>query len=577
MSASPVSIDVRDRTLSPVSLNNRKSRISVLTTLTDAQTGVPARTGFGWSDALRGARYLYRTRSERSGRCSTGHQRVASVRQEEKPVMSVRHSSFRIALLSLALTGRCVAAPPTTQTTSDPAVLRDAAIVAVNGLHESAVRATVERDTAAARVEDLSRTNTTLRDRVAQLEASTRPAAPTTKPTAVVKLGESIQAAIDNASAGEFIRIEPGVYTQGVKVDRAVTLYADVAGSVTLDGRDVLPFGLDITTGRVIGLRVTRFASDFESAKAAVRVRWKGKLEFCDVDENVGTGIGIPKGSHEALVNGCRSRRNGYSGISGTASNDVRILNTELRANNAGHVLNLSRAAADPKHFLTIEEGEVAKGIVSPGYGFNKFSQTNRLLVDGLVTLDNRGPGFWLDIDNRDYVIRNSTIGGGRRAKKGAHASLGLQLEINFGPGRVEGCTFVRGDAAALSICESVGVTVTGCTFQDTSLELRAMTVGNLDTRVVKGQSGQNAPIQIKDITITGNTFDRSKVQTSLGDWSIETAKDRNIVLDGNLYHVDAGATLVRWGKQSFTTIQDLKIGFGWETGTGQPQTPAKP
>jgi hypothetical protein len=473
-------------------------------------------------------------------------------------------------LLVLATTSLRADNPTTAPAGSqDIDTLRNNGISAIEALHDTAKHAQADRATFAQAAADSDKANAQLRQKLADLSATTKaaPVLPEVTPAAIVHVGQSIQAAVDAAKPGDFIRIDAGIYNQSVKINKPITLFAERIGAVVLDGQWKLKTGLDIAGGRAIGLRVIHFASDFENSKAAVLVRKGATIDYLDVDENAGSGIGLPAGSHGASVLHCRARDNGYSGICGTQSDDVKLIDCEIRGNNAGNELNIPRAKANPSQFFVVD----GKGVVSPGFELNKFTRTNRLLVDGMTALDNRGAGFWLDIDNRDFTIRNSTFGGGRKLLKSQGAARdynapGLYLEINFGPGKIENCRFVKGDGPALGIAECVGVSVTGCQFQDTYFELRAMQLAGMTTRVVRGQEGTNKPIQIKDITIAGNTFANSKIETSIGTWTPASAKDRNIVLDHNIFQNAPGATWVRWNNQSYTTEDALRSILGWQT-----------
>lgn len=312
----------------------------------------------------------------------------------------------------------------------------------------------------------------------------------------IVKPGESIQSAVDK---GNDVTVMPGVYAQSFKSTKAITISGYGA---TLDGGEKLTWAVDAGAATVKGFKVTHYASDFESASAAVRVRKDGVIRDLDVDGNVGTGVGIPAGSHNAQVINCRMRGNGYSGLSGTASNGVRIVGGELRDNNAGHVLNLARAAAEPKHFVAVD----GKGYVKVGFGFQKFTKSDGLLVDGLVSLDNRGCAFWLDADNHNFTFRNCTFGGS--IAFAGTVPTALQIELCHGPGLIENNHFVKTAGPSLAINESSGITGKGNTFDAGCwAEFRALTTDGQAGRNTSTIEGGDQLIRLERNTLTDNTF----------------------------------------------------------------------
>jgi hypothetical protein len=319
-----------------------------------------------------------------------------------------------------------------------------------------------------------------------------------------VRVGGDIAAALKAAKPGDVVTIEPGTYAKvTATVPTGVTL--DGAGKVTLDGGQTVQTALSVS-GIAKGVTATNYSSEFESNRAAVVLLAGGTVDACHVDANAGTGIGIPAGSHGAKLTNSTANRNGLNGITGTASDDVQIVNVEQRANNQGHAKFAAIAKADPTHWVL--DGD--KGALKPSYHLNKFTQMNRLLVDGLTSLDNRGPALWLDADNRNSVIRNSTLGAG--VTFGLVPPISLEIELSTGLNGattlVENVTFVKGDGPALTIGESRNVTVKGCSFPGYA-EVRAQD-GTKGGRPVRSRFTNNQVVFVLpgNITFTGNTFD---------------------------------------------------------------------
>ncbi len=122
--------------------------------------------------------------------------------------------------------------------------------------------------------------------------------------------------------------------------------------------------------------------------------------------------------------------------------------------------------------------------------GALKYLFTDGMTVDGVISYDNNGSGFWLDWDNSNFIVKNSTFfgnHGGMTYKNygnggmcdGWWAGKGFQCEGNPN-GYFYNNTFYSNLSSGLGIMESGfdgGVTVTGCTFVDNynSIELRAL------------------------------------------------------------------------------------------------------
>lgn len=363
---------------------------------------------------------------------------------------------------------------------------------------------------------------TALRQPAAATQPATRPTTvPTTNPatrpatlpvTTIVKPGESIQFAIDSTPNGGTVLVQPGIYVQSFKVDRPLT----VSGyDAVLQGNETLPYGIDATAATVKGFKVQRFRSKYGSADSAVRVRLGATAQDLIVANNVGSGIGIPVGSHGARLLDCRSNANGYSNIRGTESDDVLIQGGDYTGANVGHVLNVEQANAEQKDgFFLNPQG---LGIVSPGFDLNKFTRMNRMRVVGATFGGSFGEGLWFDVGNRKVDIVGCTFRGGYRVRNSekiqSYAAFGLFIEYNIGPFSVTGCTFDKSEGSALAVAETSDVTVAGNTFnKGANMELRAMRYKGKDGKVFPGRphttrDGVSFVLQLKNILIERNTF----------------------------------------------------------------------
>ncbi len=140
-----------------------------------------------------------------------------------------------------------------------------------------------------------------------------------------------------------------------------------------------------------------------------------------------------------------------------------------------------------------------------------KYGYTENLVVDGLIAYDNNGAGLWLDWNNDNFTVRNSTFFGNHAGW--AYANFtdqtlsntwwigdGMITECN-GSGLIENNTFYSNLGAGAAVWESGhlgGIAVRNNLFVENgiNLELRAM---------VRSDFGD--PAWIDAVTVTNNRF----------------------------------------------------------------------
>ena len=256
--------------------------------------------------------------------------------------------------------------------------------------------------------------------------------------------------------------------------------------------------------------------------------------DHCTVENNNAGGMSL-NGDH-ILVDHCVLQYNGFCGISGSGSFNT-IQDCIVRGNNR-------------KGFPPDWEG-----------GGGKFCQTNHLRVVRHASYDNTGPGIWLDIDNLDYSITDSTFHGNH----GLHADWegsGICLEISPGPGVISRNVIYSNTGAGILLAESQHVAVQANTLVDNGkgVELRAMS--DRDNH------------RLGSIDISRNHFKEwrsAAIATSLGDWTVKSAAERGIRIDGDFFDAGRDKPYFSWGGSSLADLAEIRSVLGLE-GQGSVQ-----
>ncbi len=185
--------------------------------------------------------------------------------------------------------------------------------------------------------------------------------------------------------------------------------------------------------------------------------------------------------------------------------------------------------------------------------GASKFLWTHGLRIDGLISYDNFGSGFWLDWENYDYEITGSTLFGnhaGDALEKGKlvkqpWAGAGFWSEGNPGPGRITGNLIYSNRAAAIGILESKDVTIEDNDLYDcgVGIELRDMLRDDDETKRTH---------LIDNVVIRRNRFKAwtgdAAIATSIGHWQRGgKPRDYGVIVEGNYFDPGAVRSIVQW------------------------------
>jgi hypothetical protein len=364
----------------------------------------------------------------------------------------------------------------------------------------------------------------------------------------VVAPGQPIGAAVAQAQPGDTVRVKAGAYREAVIVSRGGTPEAPLRivfdAGATLDATGfphaLLP-GNGATNVVISGLHVVGCTNEKQGHNAAVRTGDGWRLEDCVVENVKCTGIGA-SGTGVTLLR-CTARNNGQNGISSSKGKVVLVKDCVIQGNN------------------TARHNPASEG------GGGKWARTDTVYVTGLRTFDNLGPGFWFDINNRNYVITRS-FAWGNHGRNQDWEGPAFMIEISQGPGRIEQNVTWDNTGAGANVAEAQDLTVQDNTFVNDTVHLR-----NLPRK--------DGDWKLDNVVVRGNRFKNGYLDTSdAGEsWRTTRAAEWRLTIDGNTYDRQPGQFLAKWGKRKLTTLDEVRQTLGIEQGgtVGPVEAPQKP
>jgi hypothetical protein len=238
--------------------------------------------------------------------------------------------------------------------------------------------------------------------------------------------------------------------------------------------------------------------------------------DHCTVEDNNAGGM-ILNGDN-ILVDHCIAQYNGFCGISGSGNNNT-IQDCIVRGNNR-------------------------KGF-SPGWdgGGGKFTNTRHLRVIRHSSYENTGPGIWLDGDNSNYSITDSTFYG-NRGLNDDREGCGICLENSPGPGVVSGNNIYSNTGAGILVAES----------QHVSVESNVL-VDNAEGVELRGKN------QLRYIVVMHNRFKEWRKEAIAAGSVVK----KGIGIDQNFYDPPGDRAFVVWGDAAVAGLPEMRSVLGME------------
>lgn len=355
--------------------------------------------------------------------------------------------------------------------------------------------------------------------------------------TVTLTPADNIMQAVNAGSPGDIFLLEAGTYVQGVDIKASGTLAAPIRiqaktpGTVIINanggGTGVRGSGQYI---QLIGVTIKNQKGwgTYQTDSAALQVGKGWWVQDVVVENNDGTGVGVI-GDDVTLVR-VTAQDNGRNGIGGWRCSNIYVKDCISRRNN-----NL--------RFPASWEG-----------GGGKWYITKNVVIDGMVSYNNYGPGIWFDYQNFDYYVLNSELYG----NMGSHAGwegVGVAAEINNGKGYIEGSYIHDNQGAGVALWEVENVVIQNNTIVNDSIDFRNM-------------SGRD-PYHIRNITILNNKFKNGVISANWPAFPIvnnNAGITQGIISDYNSFDNPAGYNLYRWNNVSYNDIPSVQSKLSFET-----------
>ncbi len=372
---------------------------------------------------------------------------------------------------------------------------------------------------------------------------------------------------------GDTILIKPGTYPEGnIAIRRSgtrenpITIMAESPGTVIITGgeRRLKP------TRQEYPLLIGPPQRNPKNQELWLGAEWI-TLRGLVLRDAVGTAVGASTGW---LIEDCFIDRPNYVGID-ARGDDIIIRRTVVQ--DAG---NCGMAGGFGKNIL-IEDCILRRNNQfpdSPGgnAGGSKFLFSQGMRVERIISYDNFGPGWWMDWDNSDYIIRGCTLfanHAGKALENGTKlldqpwAAPGVWSEGNTGQGQILDNVIYSNVSPGIGIFDSRNVIVRGNTIVDcgTGIEFRDL---NRDGSVPEQQRTRN----IHNIIVEHNRIKawrgEAAMLTSIGEFKRgDRPADYNVTINHNIYDPrgseDKG--LFRWMKRTARTLEEARQLFGIE------------
>ncbi|MEL7087377.1 MAG: right-handed parallel beta-helix repeat-containing protein, partial [Planctomycetota bacterium] len=325
-----------------------------------------------------------------------------------------------------------------------------------------------------------------------------------------------------------------------------ITLRAVNPGRVFIDaaGRDATLLHEGKTHVEIVGLVFENAANGPQAEQAMTRPGSYWTLRDCKFQNASGAGLGLSDVRHVRLIN-CVIQRNGQIGAGVSGSEHVLIQDSVIAHNNRGFDTEAQIDAAR----ITEKVKHDGRWFTNPAWeaGGIKISSSTDVTLDNVEAHGNHGPALWADYACRDITITRCHAHHNRSVNEGWQG-MGIMVEYNAdGPITVSHNRVESNEGVGLGIAESRRVLVEHNHLVDDELEFRDM----------DRPEASLGPVVVKD-----NTFERSAVTTSLGEWDRWSGIAKRLTIDQNRW---VGGVRYEWAGEIFGDLEAVNRVLGFE------------
>jgi PA14 domain/Right handed beta helix region/Chondroitinase B len=336
------------------------------------------------------------------------------------------------------------------------------------------------------------------------------------------------------AKPGDTVLIHPGTYTEDIFLTTSgtatapITFEAQTAGTVIIDAAGFTQaISSNFGTTNFInleGITVQGCNNPSSSQQAAITTGSGWNLTNVTVTGALGTGIEV-YGNGVTLTN-VAANYCGLAGLSGGGCSNVLVQNCSTIGNN------------------TLGNNPDDDG------GAGKWTGTDHVTINGLISDGNTGPGLWFDYNNANVLIENSTIYN-NQGLTSAFSGSGIRCELDLGPVVIQNNTFYGNTGPSVQVESCRNFVIENNSFTGSSLTLEDWSRG--------------AAYTMENITIEYNTFNGTNIATEAPNWSDSSAVTKNITMDYDTYINNPSTYIVQWGNQLFNKLLFVQEALGLE------------
>lgn len=355
----------------------------------------------------------------------------------------------------------------------------------------------------------------------------------------------TVQKAASVAVAGDTVMIQPGVYTGEVVLRNSGTSSAPI----TFKAAQYHAVTMQTNSGYVVTADQWQ---DGEGGGPIKYITFKGII----FDTSTSPSYYSVRGSEGWNLEDCIFNHNGLL-LRGGGTVTRCIAQDTVRGG-----MSLAFGKFDVMDCIIRRANQSA---YSPGgyEGACKTLITHDMVVDGLISYDNYGSGWWMDWNNRNFTVRNCTIFGNHAGVAYEDGNVldhwwaapGIWSEGNPGPGLIENNTIFSNVVCGIGLLESgveQKIIVRNNLFVDNG--------SGVDFRAV---GGRNEGQKTGPTDVVNNQFKNWRgvawcsymTDTFTGD----KPSDEGIIFNNNIYQKGAASTYASWdGKNQVITAESL-------------------